>query len=132
MGVLGKLVGAVLVLTGAYEAKKWWDARTASIAMIQGHSYSLGLNYTKDPIEPVNQAQVQGQLDAKHPGLFNVLSANMTPGPQSGIRQMAVLVELVGASQDVPASYFTDDWPVSFGTVTLSSHQDMGVGTGVS
>lgn len=132
MHVLGKLVTAVLVLTGAYEAKKWWDARNATLAMVQGHTYALGFNYTKDPISPVSQQQVQQQLDAKHPGLFNVLGANMTPGPQSGIRQMAVSVELVGNSQDVPASYFTDDWPVSFGTVTLASHQDMGAATGVS
>ena len=131
MGATTKLVLAALAGVAAFEGWKFWRAKHAEIAMVQGHLYSLALNYTKDPFEPVTQQQVQDQLNAKHPGLFNVLGAAMTPGPESGIRQMALSVELTGPSEQVPAHYFTDDWPAVFGTVTLASHQDMGAAQGV-
>lgn len=123
---LGKLLVAAAVAVGGYEGWKWWQKGHAKIAMQKGHLYSLALDYTKDPPSPVTTAQVQAILDAASPGTFDVVTAAMTPGAQSGIRQMAIQVVMTGPTEDVPSSMFTSGWPSSFGTVTLASSQDMG------
>lgn len=124
--MIGRLIALGVAGFAGWEGWKWWTSTQGKVSMIEGHTYSISLNYTTDPIAPVSQQQVQNQLDAVAPGTFDVLSANMTPGAQSGIRQMALSVELVGPSQDVPASTLLAGWPVGFGKVTLASAQDMG------
>jgi hypothetical protein len=131
--VIGKLIAWAVAGVAAFEVGKYVKATYFNdVAMIQGHTYSLALNYTKDPMRPIDQATAQAVLDGHSPGHFNVLSAAMTPGVQSGIRQMALSVQLVAPSEDFPASTFTTGWPVAMGNIALASSQDMGGPAGVA
>ncbi len=131
--MIGKLVAWAAGSVGVYEVIKWANRRFfKTVSMIQGHSYALVLNYTTDPPSPISQQTAQSVLDSQSPGHFNVLSAKQTPGVQSQIRQLALLVQLTAPSADFPASTFTTGWPVVMGTVTLASEADMGASTGVA
>ena len=127
MGVIKSLLVGGLALTGLYEVHKWWMSKNAKLSLITGHMYACTFFYTKDAPEPMSQAMLQTALDASHPSMYNVLRAANTPGPQSAIRAVGALIQVVGTSEDVTAADFTENWPAGFGTVTLAAPPiDMG------
>lgn len=131
--MIGKLVAWALGGFVVFEGGKWvWKNWFQKVAMMNGHTYTVVLNYTHDPMSPIEQATAQGVLDAHSPGHFSVLNARMVPGVQGAIRQLALLVQLAAPAEDFPTSTFTTGWPVAMGRVSFVSAQDMGGPAGVA
>lgn len=120
-GKLATVVGTGALALVGYEIVQRWKATHGSITLVPGHQYVAQLNYTKDPVAPVTQQMAQDALNVNAPGEFDVINAQMTPGPSGLARQMTVTFVASGGSTSVPATLLTQNWPAGFGSVSLAS-----------
>lgn len=123
--MIGKAIAGAVALFAGYEGFKWWKKNKAAIAMLGGHSYSVTFDYTKAPVAPMTTAQLQSQLNAIHPGLFDVSVVSQVPAN----KQVAAVLVVTGGDSYIAGSDLLQGWPAGFGSVSLDAvPTDMGAG----
>jgi hypothetical protein len=119
--MLGKLAAAAITIVVGCEGWKWWGRHKSQYSLISGHTYTLVLDFTKAPVSPAAQSDIQAALDKVDPGTFDVInvSTDVANKRQTILVSVSASVMLTG-DQLVAAVAL----PAGFGTVTFGSLTD--------
>lgn len=119
--MIGKLVAAAAGLVGAFEGLKWWGRHKSQKSLISGHTYTLVLDFTKQPVAPAAQADVQAALDKVDPGTFDVVNVSTDVANKRQTVLFSVSSSLMLTGDQLVAAVAL---PAGFGTVTFDTLTD--------
>ena len=126
MGLLKWAIGGAAAFLGyeGYKKYKLKKGPAAGFAFVPGHMNAFTFGYSGAGTGgQLTNAQAQAIFNANHPGLFDVVSVNVTPANKL-ISVGAVFTGPAAASYTAPT--LTAGWPTAYGTVTANQVQDMG------